>query len=410
MQREDFTTEEVPVQFRTNPLNILLAWMGFILVLVSMSFGGGLASQMNREDFVAAVLAGNAFLAVCAFVTGYVGSRSGLSFGSLAARIFVRGTWRIAILYIPFTLIGWYAIESAIFGNLVSDTFAFSEVTRRAIMGGAAIFFSISAYLGVRFIGRISYLLIPIVLLGSLFALFNLPKDAVLSFGFSETKTSLAQGATIVMTTWIFSALLVVPDLARFIRNPLTGGIVGAVGVFIGNTVALFIGAFAAAYTKQSDPALILISLGFTPLAMMLSFCSIWSTNDNNMYSSSLSVARSLSLPRQHVVVGLAIVGAIVALFNPATIGFMFSFLSFMGASAPPLAGIVIGGYIYRSVRADGPEGVVAPWLAWIGASFVAYKLDGIFAIPLGITLGFIFWAVLSEFEGRIVVSRSAPS
>ena len=403
MRLDDFSQTEVPDTHRGGGFNIFLAWMGFILVVASMSFGGGLAGQMSLADLVPAILLGNLFLAACGFVAGYIGSSSALSFGSLAARVFGAGVWRFAILYIPLFLIGWYAIEASIFGNFLAETFGLSDFVRRTTMALGAIFFSITAYFGVRFIGRVSYVLIPAVLLISVFALLNLQSGSQLNFGFSGTTIGMLDGTAIVMSTWVFSALLVVPDLARFVRRPLVGALIGAAGVFIGNTVALGIGALAAAYTRQSDPALILVGLGYAPLAIVLSFASIWSTNDNNMYSSSLAVARSLDLPRQRVVIALALIGAVIAVFNPATMTVMFGFLLLMGASAPPLGGVVLGSYLYRRWRGLPEGGLLAPWVGWIGGTLIAYRLGGVLTVPTGIAFGFLIWLVADVVERRIL-------
>ncbi|PCI90569.1 hypothetical protein COB18_00610 [Candidatus Kaiserbacteria bacterium] len=402
----DFTEEVVPLEYRTKGLNIFFIWIGFILVVASMSFGGGLAAQMTLPDLAFAIISGNIFLALVSFITGYIGSKSGLSFGSLAAKVFGKGTWRVAILYIPLSLVGWYAIEAAIFGNLLADTFQLSDLVRRLVMASAALFFSISAYFGMRFMGKVSYILVPVVLGLSLFALINVDQ-AKLVFAFSDTKIDAFAGTAIVMSTWIFSALLVIPDLTRFIKNPITAGLLAAVGVFIANSIALGIGAFAAAYTQQYDPSLILVALGFTPLAIILSFAGIWSTNDNNMYSSALSVAKSFSLERRNVVLSLAIIGAIIAFFNPATISIMFSFLVFMSASAPPLAGVVLGAYVFGEFsNTKNLERLFAPWAAWIFSSVIVFQIQGILVIPAGVFLGFFFWWRFSKIEKSLRDSK----
>lgn len=406
---KDYTAEIVPPEGRIPGVNILFVWMGFILVVASMSFGGGLAAQMGLHDLVLAVLVGNAFLAVVAFFTGYIGSRSGLSFGSLAARVFDGESWRVAVLYVPLSLVGWYAIEAAIFGNLIADTFGLGEIARRSIMAAAALFFSVSAYFGMRFMGKVSYVLVPLVLLLSCYALANVDHES-LSFGFGEVRIGFLAGTAIVMSTWIFSVLLVIPDLTRFIRNPLIAGLVASGGVFVANTIALGIGAFAAAYTQQSDPSLILVSLGFTPLAILLSFAGIWSTNDNNMYSSALNVARSLSIDRKKVVLALAAIGAVIALFNPATIGVMFSFLIFMGASAPPLAGVVLGAYLFGLITKQSTSFLVAPWAAWLLGAGVAFLIKDWFVIPAGMVLGFILWIVFSRIEQSLSARNTSKS
>lgn len=398
---DDFSDSPVPNESKQFGWGILFIWMGFILVVASMAFGGGLAGQLDARSLLWAILIGNVVLAALAFFTGYVGSKSGLSFALMSSYAFGGGLWRIAVLYVPLTLIGWYAIESAIFASLVASALDLSDLTKRLIAAAAALMFSVSAYLGVRFMGILSYVLVPLIILGSVFALGDIASDKALKFGFSGNPISLADGVSIVVSTWIFSVFLAIPDLTRFVRNPLLGGFFAALGVFVANSAALGLGAWGAATTGQSDPSVILISLGFVPVAILLSLAGIWSTNDNNMYSSSLGVSRSLKIDRKKVVVGLAAIGAFIALFDPSTMPVLFAVLVFMGSSAPPLGSIVFASFLLGQRYEFLRERYVAPWAGWIGGTVMALSFTGALSIPVGVSSALAIWFLASWLEAR---------
>jgi len=391
---EDFAHARVPSESRRSGLSVFFVWMGFILVVGSMAIGGGLGGQMDRGTLFMSVFIGNAALAVLAFLSGYIGAESGCTFNQLMSAAFPGWSWRIVSLYVPLMLIGWFAIEAAIFGNLVAEVSGLDEGWRRAIMPVSAIVFATTAYMGLRVIGRLSYFLVPIVVALGSFAIWRAADTSSARFGFAETNVDLADGIALVMSSWILSVLLCLADLTRFARRPWIGGVVGAVGIFVANSFALLTGASAAAMTGEYDPSLILASLGYIPLAIILSCAGIWSTNDNNMYSTSLNIARMFNVSRKRAVLICTLVGAGIATFNPANIPFMFATLLFMAHSVPALGGVVLGRYVWKEWLGVRGDSAIIAWIAWLAPSVTGYFAGGLWAFAIGLFGAAMVWGV----------------
>ena len=396
MSDTDFAHIPVPISHRRPAFSILFIWLGFILIVATMSIGGYLGSALPAPDVWSVIFSGNLVLAVLAGATGYVGALTGKSFSQLLGDVAWGSSWKLAILYIPFILIGWYAYNTAIFGNLVFEKFGDGSALRYLYIVFFGLLFASSAFIGFRFIGKLSYLLVPLILFVSVFGFFKIDSSSLV-FGFAEGRISWGTGFSVVVSSWIFTVLLVMPDLTRFAKSPAAGALAAGGGIFLGNTIALGLGALAAGMTQRTDPSAILDSLGYTPLVLTLALAGIWSSNDNNMYSSSLGIARALDVRRRVVVIGLAICGAIVACLIVAELDFILNWLLLVQVSAPALGGIVLGSFVLRNYFGFERSSPIALWIGWIAGSAISTQMAPGISIVTGFVSGFLLWLVCTS-------------
>lgn len=394
----DYVNIPVPSEGRRNPWYVLSVWLGFIIVVGIMSVGGGLASQMSLSDLLASVVIGNFILGCFAALTGYIASESGESFPLLAKRSFSGTSWRIVALYPALALIGWYAIECAIFGNLIGQAAGLSDFWTRAAMGLSAILFSISTYVGFRALKWVSLFLVPtIIVLGvyAIFAILGIGTES--NFGTADSLIGISEGLGPVIGSWALGVVAAYPDLARFCRNPKVAAAIGFIGIFIFNSLTILLGAAGAAYTGEYDPALILIGLGSIPIALILGIANLWTTNDSNLYSASIGLSLSTGISRKSAVIASAFIGLIVALFDPSQFSIFFGFLGFLGNTAPALGGVVVASYIFGN---ESKRKSIYSWLGWILGSTTSILLGGMYSVVVGFFVGFIIIYV-SKFTNR---------
>jgi cytosine permease len=397
---DDFVSTVVPTNNRQPWLKVFLVWVGFIVVVGTMAVGGGMAGQMQQSQFVAAVLVGNLLLACFAVLAGYIGAESGKTFNQLMSDVFPHDlSWHIASFYAPIILIGWFGVEAAIFGNLIGEIFNLSPGVRRLVMSLATIMFAVSSYVGFRGLNWVSAVAVPLIYLIGFYAIYLISARSTAKFGFSGTLIGIGEGTAIVMGSWIMGVLTCLPDLTRFCRSRLAGALVGAIGILVGNVFTFMVGGSAAAMAGESDPARLLVSFGFIPLAVILSLANIWTTNDANMYSAALHVARVGEITRRRAVVICTIIAAIFAAFDPTTIGVLFGFLIFMGNTAPALGGVVLGAYLMNRGRSQKLVSVLGGWAGWAAGSFVGAWLGGSWAVPMGFFFGFAVWLAFASLS-----------
>jgi len=376
----DFTLEAVPQDRRLPAVQVFSIWIGFILVVGIMAVGGGLAAQLQKGDFVLAVVIGNIVLALFAAFTGYVGAKTGMAFNQMVRTAFPGKLGGMANLYVPVVLVGWYAVEAALFGSFVAQAFGLSEVAERIVMLLSALFFATSSYIGFRGLKWVSYVMVPLILVLGSYAVLAVLQRSDLTFAFGEPIT-LSTGVSFVIASWIMGVLTSLPDLTRFCRKPIYGALVGGVGILVANSFNLIIGGYGASLSQQSDPALILYSLGFVVAGLIFSLANIWTTNDSNMYSASLNLSSLTGVSRRNCVLICTFVGAILAAFDPAKLTVIFTFLIFMGNTAPALAGVVYTAWILR--KPSYPSW--CPWAAWALGALASWWAGGLWALPLGI-------------------------
>lgn len=406
----DYVDQRVPKEARRPSIDILGVWAGFIIVVGIMAVGGGLAAQVPERDFLAALFIGNAILAIFAGFAGWIGAASGKTFNALMSDVFVDRSSRLVSLYVPIILIGWFGVEAAIFGNVVGEVFSVPQAQRPWLMSGVTLLFAVSAYIGFAAIRRLSYILVPLMIVISVFAVSRALSLSGAEFAFGETTLSLDLAIAAVVSTWVMGSLTVVPDLTRYAKTPLSGALAAGLGIFFANSFTIAVGAYAAAAMREHDPALILVSIGFAPLAVIFALANIWTTNDNNMYSAAINIARMLQITRRKAVIIGAILAAIFAAFDPTSIGVLFGFLGFMGATAPALGGAVLGGYINQSIfrnfvlRSSWPA-----WVAWIAGSSVSFFLSGAVAIIAGFFAGWSLLTLLAIFAGKPTSEAREP-
>jgi purine-cytosine permease-like protein len=242
--------------------------------------------------------------------------------------------------------------------------------------------------------------MVPVILSLGSYSIVAVLKQNDLVFGFGQP-ISLSTAISYVIGTWIMGVLTSLPDLTRFCRKPIYGALVGGLGILVANTFNLVIGGYGASLTKQSDPALILSSLGFIVAGLAFSLANIWTTNDSNMYSASLNLASASRSPRRACVLICTFIGIILTGFNPARLTFIFSFLIFMGNTAPALAGVVYTScFLQRSGRPLSATWV--PWLAWALGSFVSWYAGGLWSLPLGIGVASIAMVAYARYRASI--------
>ncbi|HEY0019091.1 MAG TPA: cytosine permease [Longimicrobium sp.] len=390
----DYLYTSVPSTDRKPAWAVFSVFLGFIVVAGQMTVGGGLASQLSKGDLIAAVLIGNAIAGVFAAFAGYTGVTSGKSFVILTKEAFPQGTWRVACLYVPLVLIGWYAVEAAIFGSLLASAAGAGSIATRLFIVGSAILFASSTFIGFKGLRYVSYVAVPVMIGIGTYAIVRVMTSTNADFGFGSVQLSLGQATALVVGSWIMGALTCVPDLTRFNRSHWAAIAIGFFGILLGNSFNHLVGAAGAAFAKQADPAVILMTLGLVVPGLVFALANIWTTNDGNMYSASLNAAPVLGISRRAAVVLCTGLAAGLAMFRPHEMPKLFMFLGVLNVTAPALGAVVLGGYWLRRRGLIGDSDNPAPaWLGWIGGSGVAYITGAEWAFLTGfVVAGIIFW------------------
>jgi cytosine permease len=252
---------------------------------------------------------------------------------------------------------------------------------------------------------RVAYVIVPTIVIIGAFAITKVAIGHSGSFGF-EPQISLQKGISLVVGTWIMGAITCMPDMTRFARSAKAGAVVAATGIMIANSFTLLIGAAGAALAKQSDPAQILLGLGFIWPGIVFGLANIWTTNDSNIYSASLNLATVLGISRRQAVIICMILGGVFAATQPYRLSFLFDWLLWLGKTAPALGAIVLVKYWLVSDESHSKGGTVTAWIAWLAGVLAATFLGGDWAVAVGFFVSILVYLAGMKLGGYQIGGR----
>lgn len=373
------------------------AW---IITMSTLYTGAILVTGMGIERALLAAVFGMLFLAFVTALQSFIGAKSGMSTAELSAVVFGALTGRIIAVVIAFVLgVGWFAWQLSFLGLTISAFFedAFLARPQAAIVWSGALIMG-TTLVGFRALSALSVVAVPLIVLLSV---WGIAKSILLSGGLSalslagggsETMT-MAAGISIVIGNGVIGAV-VMPDIARFGKTATQAAGATAIGYFFGGLFLIAAGATVTVATGQVDGDLpvALRNIGLGQAGFLILFFAQWTTNNNNLYSASVSLASVVPIQRAKLVIPMGIIGLFIALFGIHE--HFVPLLNFLGILFAPLAGTIVGFYTNRDRNKIVPNSALrfSPVIIFLFSILVSHVQD-YFIGPL---FGFIFAAILS--------------
>ena len=339
---QDFALGAVPQGEKRGFWPMFAVMMGFTFFSASMLTGGKLGAGLSMSEFLIAVLAGNLVLGAYTGLLGYIASATGLSTHLLARYSFGEKGSYLASFMLGVTQVGWFGVGVAMFALPVHKVTGVNEYLLIAIAG---MLMTATAYFGIKALTILSIVAVPsIAILGSYSV-----KLAADSVGGLQGMMSLQPTEAITMATALtmcvgsfISGGTLTPDFARFAKSKKTGVITTVIAFFIGNSLMFIFGAVGAAATGQSDISEAMFLQGLILPAILVLGLNIWTTNDNALYASGLGFSNITKLPKNKLVVFNGLIGTLAALWLYNN---FVGWLTFLGATLPPIGGIILADY-----------------------------------------------------------------
>ena len=319
------------------------------------------------------------------------------------------------------TLLGWFGVTAAFFAeaadvlatshfNLALGTVAWTAIGTVAMIA--------TALFGFRGLDKLSLVVTPLLLVLLVAAAAKsaavMPFDTVVAY---ENPKGFPVGAAVSMLVgaWMVGAVTL-PDLTRYAITPKQGVIGGSVSFLVGMVMVIVPCAFVAIANAEADIIKVVVSLGWAAWALIIIFLSAWSSNDNNIYSASLSISSLLAdVPKWRLTVAAGLLGGVLA-----ALGIMeklIPFLLMLGILVPPIAGVFAVDFFLNKDKYDLDTIDQLPgfrWQAfvvWLVASGIAFATvpaeiggPGLFTITMIPAVD----ALLVSSAGYFVLSKVA--
>lgn len=416
----DYELEAVPLDKRRSFWSITVVWTGYVFLVTSMMAGGGLASGMTLGGIVGATIAGNVFLSVVAVAISYIACKTGLTFALITRHSFGIEGSRAASLFAPVINLGWYTIQSALYGHLIAQIFGLGQIGEYIAMMGSALVMGVFAMIGMEALTVLGLVAIPAIIFLSIATAMRAVTglegglSAIMAMTPAEPM-EWSKGVILVIGTWIFSAATCIADIMRYAKSVKDAILSATIALVIGNSLLIICGALTAFAVQDSDLTSVLLKLGLVVPALILMTTNLFTTNATNLYSNALGLSNVFrKAGKRNIFIGMLAFAMLMTLTSPYRIDALFVFLGALGTVVPPLPGIILADFFILNKGEYGHlsccQNVKINWnacIAWALATALAFVIPYGFAPLNGILLGGCLYLGLQKI--RPVVGVEAP-
>ena len=259
-----------------------------------------------------------------------------------------------------------------------------------------------TAFLGFRGLATLSNVAAPLIFLISGIGLAIASAaiggvDQMFAIGSDGT---LTMGAAVTMVVGAFAVGGVIqPDITRYSKNSSHSLIGTAIGYIIAHSFVIIAGYGMCLVTGQGDVAMaMLLTLGGPALLVLI--LAQWTTNDNNLYSSSLAFSNIFPVPKKKIVLIAGTIATIIGAFG--LVNYLTNWLIILGTGVPPVAGIMIADYlVFNKSKYTYGKGTkyksigVEAFIAWILAIIVGFTFTWGISCINSLVVGLVAYIIL---------------
>ncbi|GAB3874916.1 cytosine permease [Kibdelosporangium lantanae] len=394
-QGDDYALQRVPAEARYGWWSVALNIFGQLSDIITFITGVALGAGLSFWGAFWALTLGSVVLELVAVFVGIAGVREGLSI-SVLARWTGFGRYGSALmgLIISVSLIGWFGIQNGVFAEGMTalvpnvDPWVWSLAT--GLLMTLLVMYGFRAMRWVAFIAVPAFQVVIAYSVITQFAQHDL--GSVFSSSPMGEPITIAAGATIVAGSYMAGAVIT-PDIARFNRGPKDVVKQSIVSITLGQYVMGLIGVLLAYAIKGEDAVSILVTTAGV-VGVVTLIAAVVKINDWNLYSSSLGIVNAIAtltgvrVNRTWATLGIGILGT--ALSAVGILDSFTDFLTVLGVSLPPIAGIVVAEYylvrrwrgqldesrVRGELPATEPELVPATLVIWAAAAVFGWWSD----------------------------------
>ena len=407
----DNATQRVPESEGRSTLDIIMVSAGYCICVSGLFTGSAMAFGLTLLQGLLVSFLGNVIVVAYASAIGYAGAKERVSTSMLVRHSFGRFGSYIVSFVIAIVMLGWYSVQVGFFGETMHALFpsggALTSVPVAALWGG--ILMMITAYVGYRGLSILSKIAVPLIIILAIVAVVvgvN-QKGGLDVIAAMEPAAHLSLGAAVVMVVGsIATAGCAQADITRYSKTPRAAVLATILGYLVGNTFIILAGFITCQATGNDNMPAAMIAMGLGAPALLVLIGAQWTTNDNNLYSASLGFTNIIHVKKKHIVLAS---GILATALGVAGLSNHFSnWLSILGVTLPPMAGIIIADYFIVNKRhyEFGAGTVYRQWnvlafVAWIIGALVGLFVT--FGVPAlsSLVVGFIVYLALMFTLGK---------
>lgn len=334
---------------------VLVVMVGFTFFTPSMLAGGTLGLGLTLRQFLLAIIIGNLVLSFYTAALAHIGQKTGLSLDLLARHSFGRSGSILPSLLVGLTQMGWFGVGVAMFALPVSNLLGINTYLLVLIVGALMTLTSLKGIDALSFFGSIA---VPLITLLGFYSIYlSVQTAGGLANVFPELPAqpiTMVAALNIVIGNFI-SGGTSTPNFTRFARSNKAAIWATVIAFFAGNILMFVFGATGAAVFGKADIFDVLILQGLTIPAILSLGLNIWSTNNNALYTSGLSLTNVSRAPMKVTTILSGVIGTVTAVFLYNN---FVGYLSLLGSMIPPVGVVLILHYFLHKTdyEEDNPS------------------------------------------------------
>ena len=312
---------------------------------------------------------------------------------------------------IALSAVNWIAVNANTFADMVLANFKWWPLPMWATAIIVVAIWAQSAIRGVKGLEFVSWLGAPaavILAIASFIAIgTKTGYGAVTNYVPGEAQLTFAAGSTSIVGAWIFGCI-VTPDVTRYAKNGKHVAIAAPIAVYVGLAMIELVGAMTAQATGNASFVAATAALGLGILVFVCAIFCVWTTQDNNIYSASLSlqnifVDTKLEGKVKHAVLAV-IVAVLAAAFAAAgAVKYLLPIIKALSVLLPPIPAMMIA---EQWCVKNSKENQTINWvglLAWaISTTIGQICINHNFLIPAVVSMVvafFLYWGLSKALD-----------
>jgi cytosine permease len=361
----------------------LRGWPFLTMVLVGISisvpffaFGGQLGQHAAFRTLSPAIIVGSLLLGLWGVATGYVGVTARLPTAMVIRRTFgLKGSLAIVALMVLISFC-WFGIQTQILVKSVAAILQTQLGYRLDQRLGTALVGALiasTAIIGFKAMGKVATISVPLLLAATLVPLF---------IGFSRGGGATLYAPRVITAPFDMGMIISIvigaevfgcainPDLSRFLRTPGDNAAAMFINYGLAFPALLILAAALGVMYGNADLVATLLATGIALPGLLVIILATWTSNDKNLYASSLSLSVFFpKVERWQLAAFAGLMGTGLAAAD--ILGHFITWLTFMGLLVAPMSGVYVADFVFERARyaADAPipqDFRVAPLAAWI--------------------------------------------
>lgn len=416
----EYAFSPVPVSKRKGTFQLFTVLTGYAAALSCFAIGAEIGYALSFYKAVLACLLGSCILLFTGGCMGAAGCRTGLSAAFLSNRIVGRTASGFFSILIVLAGIYWIGMNGNAFARMILTVFPECPLPVSVMAVFIIFLWSFSASFGWTGIQWVSRIAVPVV---TVFVICGIAYIGIRTEGFSfieefvpSGRLTFSMAVTAVAGNYTLGCVLS-PDMCRFAGAEKKVLAAQVPAYMIGLVVFTVSGILVGQAGNSPDFSVGAIRLGIRAPMLIGALLCLWATGGSNIYGASLAtqsffrgtaVEGNLSYKN----IALIVTGLAAAYAAVGALDALFAMVTLIAVLLLPVAGMMIGEYLFFGVDADKKKKEVSRlaipiWILGSLTGYAAVKADFFLPPVIALSVSLTAWVAVGKLWERCPDYRS---